>query len=238
MKRPYIICHMMASVDGRIDCPMVAQISGEEYYTALDSLGASSKLSGRVTAALECSAVSEELSVEAVVPSKGSDAVSVKTLPEESVHQAVKSEEYTIVVDTHGRLQMASAEADGHPLLVILSENVSEAHLEMLRKNHVSWIATGKNRIDLQRAVEILAEQFAVSRLILVGGGNINGGFLEAGLVDEVSVMIAPGIDGRKGETAVFDGCHWQADSPYRLKLKSVEQVEGTETIWLRYLCK
>ena len=238
MKRPYIICHMMTSVDGRIDCPMVAQISGEEYYSALDSLGTSSKLSGRVTAALECSAVSEELSAEAVVSSKDCDAVSVDALAQETVHQAVKSDEYTIVVDTHGRLQMSSAEADGHPLLVILSEDVSVAHLEMLRKNHVSWIATGKNHIDLQRAVEILAGQFEVSRLVLVGGGNINGGFLEAGLVDEVSLMIASGIDGRRGETAVFDGCHWQGDSPYHLKLKSVEQVEGTETIWLRYLCK
>ena len=228
MKRPYIICHMMVSVDGRIDCPMVAQISGEEYYTALDSLGTSSKLSGRVTAALECSAVSEELSDDAVAG----------TLPHESVFQAVKSNEYTIVVDTHGRLQMSSGEADGHPLLVIMSENVSDAHLEMLRSHNVSWIATGKDSIDLHRAVEILAEQFDVSRLILVGGGNINGGFLEAGLVDEVSVMIAPGVDGRKGETAVFDGCHWKSDAPYHLKLKSVELVEGTETVWLRYQCK
>lgn len=238
MKRPYIICHMMASVDGRIDCPMVAQISGEEYYAALESLGTSSKLSGRVTAALECSAVSEELSDETVVFSKDCDAVSVDALAQESVFQSVKSEEYTIVVDTHGRLQMSSSEADDHPLLVIMSENVSESHLEMLRSHNVSWIATGKDSIDLHRAVEILAEQFGVSRLVLVGGGNINGGFLEAGLVDEVSVMIAPGIDGRKGETAVFDGCHWQSDSPYHLKLKNVEQVEGTETIWLRYLCK
>lgn len=228
MKRPYIISHMMVSVDGRIDCPMVAQISGEEYYTALDSLGISSKLSGRVTAALECSAVSEELSDDAVAG----------TLAQESVFQAVKSEEYTIVVDTHGRLQMSSGEADGHPLLVIMSENVSESHLEMLRRHNVSWIATGKDCIDLHRAVEILAEQFEVSRLILVGGGNINGGFLEAGLVDEVSVMIAPGVDGRKGETAVFDGCHWKSDAPYHLKLKSVELVEGTETVWLRYQCK
>lgn len=238
MKRPYIICHMMASVDGRIDCPMVAQISGEEYYTALESLGTSSKLSGRVTAALECSAVSEELFDEAVVSSKRCGAVSVETLAQESVFRAVKSEEYTIVVDTHGRLQMASGEADGHPLLVILSEEVSEAHLEMLRSHNVSWIATGKDSIDLHRAVEILAEQFDVSRLVLVGGGNINGGFLEAGLVDEVSVMIAPGVDGRRGETAVFDGCHWKGDAPYHLKLKSVELVEGTETVWLRYLCK
>ena len=85
--RPYIISHMMMSVDGRIDCPMVAQISGEEYYTALDSFGTSSKLSGRVTAALECSAVKEEVSAN-------SDAV----LGGESVHKETESEEYTIVV--------------------------------------------------------------------------------------------------------------------------------------------
>ena len=36
--KPYVICHMMQSVDGRIDCDMVDKISGEEYYTALKSL--------------------------------------------------------------------------------------------------------------------------------------------------------------------------------------------------------
>ena len=225
--RPYIISHMMMSVDGRIDCPMVAQISGEEYYTALDSFGTSSKLSGRVTAALECSAVAEETSG---TTGHGTNA--------ESVNKAVDSKEYTIVVDTHGRLQMACSEADGHPLLVVMSEQVPEEHLAMLRQNNVSWIATGKERIDLHRAVDIMAEQFGIKRLIIVGGGNINGGFLEAGLIDEVSVMMAPGIDGRRGMTAVFDGCTWQGDTPYKLRLKSVEQVAGTETIWARYTCE
>ena len=28
--RPYIISHMMTSVDGRIDCPMVEQLSTDE----------------------------------------------------------------------------------------------------------------------------------------------------------------------------------------------------------------
>lgn len=224
--RPYIISHMMMSVDGRIDCPMVAQISGEEYYTALESLGVCSKLSGRVTASLECSAVSEETC-----------GCAGSALNGESVHKEVDSEEYTIVVDTRGRLRMSSGVADGHPLIVIMSENVSESHLEQLRTNQVSWIATGKERIDLPRAMQILAESFGVKRLVLVGGGHINGGFLEAGLVDEVSVMIAPGIDGRNGETSVFDGCTWNGDSPYRLKLNSVEQVPGTDVIWVRYQC-
>ena len=58
--RPYIISHMMTSVDGRIDCPMVGQLSTDEYYIALEKLGPCSKLSGRITTALECSAVKEE----------------------------------------------------------------------------------------------------------------------------------------------------------------------------------
>ena len=33
MKKPYIICHMMTSVDGRIDCAMTEQLPGvQEYY--------------------------------------------------------------------------------------------------------------------------------------------------------------------------------------------------------------
>ena len=41
--RPYIISHMMTSVDGRIDCPMVGQLSTDEYYIALEKLGPCSK---------------------------------------------------------------------------------------------------------------------------------------------------------------------------------------------------
>ena len=51
MSKPYIICHMMTSLDGRIDCAMVGQLEGvREYYTTLDELELSSTLSGRVTA--------------------------------------------------------------------------------------------------------------------------------------------------------------------------------------------
>ena len=28
--RPHIVCHMVASIDGRIDCAMVEKISGDE----------------------------------------------------------------------------------------------------------------------------------------------------------------------------------------------------------------
>ena len=36
MNKPYIICHMMTSVDGRIDCAMTEQLPGvQEYYDTL-----------------------------------------------------------------------------------------------------------------------------------------------------------------------------------------------------------
>ena len=55
--KPYIICHMMASVDGRIDCAMTSKIKGvNEYYKALDALGAPTTVGGRITATLEMAA--------------------------------------------------------------------------------------------------------------------------------------------------------------------------------------
>lgn len=225
MARPYLIVHMMSSVDGRIDCPVMAQLSGDEYYEALNELGPCSKLSGRVTAALECPALKEETEPTPSGTPNG----------KETVHVAVQADEYTLVADTCGRLRWQTHEADGHPLLCIVSEEVTREYLEELRALGISWIATGKRRINLPRAMELLRERFAVERVAVVGGGHICGGFLAAGLVDEVSVMVAPGIDGRKGQTAVFDGIVKTNDTPYRLKLRSVRQWEGTDVVWLRY---
>lgn len=82
--------------------------------------------------------------------------------------------------------------------------------------------------------MEILREQFGVERLAVLGGGHINGGFLEAGLLDEISLLLAPGIDGRKGRTALFDGIENEYRQPSALHLNSVEKFDNG-TLWLRY---
>ena len=54
MIKPYIVCHMMTSVDGRIDCAMTEHLPGvQEYYDTLNALDAPTRISGRVTAELE-----------------------------------------------------------------------------------------------------------------------------------------------------------------------------------------
>lgn len=225
--RPYIITHMMTTIDGRIDCPVVGQLSTDEYYIALERLGACSKLSGRVTAELECPAVD----------ANNHSPYDGEPVGKESFHIAQKADEYTIVVDTHGKMHWKTNEAEGHPVLCIISEDATRQYVEALESLGISWIAAGKTQIDMPRAMEILHDEFGVERLAIVGGGHICGGFLEAGLVDEASVMIAPGIDGRTGQTAMFDGVTDRGSNPYKLKLQSVKQWE-TDIIWARYTIK
>ena len=48
MKKPYIVCHMMTSLDGRIDCAMTAQLPGvDDYYRTLEALNVPTTVSGR-----------------------------------------------------------------------------------------------------------------------------------------------------------------------------------------------
>lgn len=69
----------------------------------------------------------------------------------------------------------------------------------------------------------------------IVGGPKINTAFLEAGLLDEISLLIGSGIDGRGGMSAVFDGLAMEHDVT-TLKLLDVEKF-GSDAVWIRYKC-
>ena len=83
--------------------------------------------------------------------------------------------------------------------------------------------------------MEILASEFGVKRVAVVGGGKINGAFLTAGLIDELSAMIGPGIDGRIGQPSLFDfRCDKNDYIPYKLGLKEAKTIPNG-VIWARY---
>ena len=222
MNKPYIICHMMTAVDGRIDCAMTEQLPGvQEYYSTLNSFNAPTRVSGRVTAELEMA-----------LPGRFSSKVSTP-LGQEAFHKATVAGGYEVVVDTQGTLLWEDQKDAQRPVLVLTSENVNREYLDYLTDNHISWIACGKEHINLKRACEILADDFAVERVAVVGGGHINAGFLAAGLLDEVSILIGAGIDGRGGMSAVFDGL--PMDRPVtQLKLEQVQPFESG-AVWIRY---
>jgi 2,5-diamino-6-(ribosylamino)-4(3H)-pyrimidinone 5'-phosphate reductase len=225
MEKPYIICHMMMSVDGRIACSMTAQLAGQdEYYSTLDSLNAPTRISGRVTAATEMTS-GETFTPKTVTP-----------YGQEGFAKHADTTEYNIVMDTKGTLLWENDQGAQKPHLIIMSQQVTKDYLDYLDGQGISWIVTGKNQIDLAKAMEILVTEFNVHRLAVVGGGKINGGFLEAGLIDEISILIGPGADGRSTEPSLFDGR--PADrKPLPLRLKSAKTYDDG-AVWLRYLTK
>ena len=220
--KPYIICHMMASIDGRIDCDMTERIGGNEYYEALEQLACDSDLSGRITAAMHI-ALPEPFHTDNPKPANQS-----------SFYKATEAKGYSIVLDSKGKLKWPGNNIDGKPMLVIASEQVAQTYLDTLCSQNISWITTGKEKVDLTQAVKMLNEHFGVERFAIVGGGHINGAFLKAGLLNEVSLVIGAGIDGRKGMTAVFDGIDDKNYPTTLLKLKSMERI-GENSAWLRY---
>lgn len=220
--KPYIICHMMASIDGRIDCAMTAKLRGvDEYYSTLEALDTPSTLSGRVTGMLE-------LAEPGTFRAEDTTA-----LGKEGFSKKTEAEGYEIIVDTKGTLLWREDSSYDKPHLVITSERVTKEYLAFLDEKNISWIACGQAQIDLHRTVEILNEKFGVSRLAIVGGAHINGGFLDAGLLDEISILIGPGIDGREGMPAVLDGLPMERE-PVSVKLNSVKAFENG-AVWLRY---
>lgn len=222
--RPYIICHMMASLDGRIDCDMTEQIDDtNHYYEALDQLECPSVMEGKIT-----------LVKHSALPGFFQGTQPYKDAGRQ-VYKAVEADGYAIGVDTRGTLLWGddTTEHFGKPLLMILSEKASEEYLAYLKSKQISYLTIGQDAIDLKAAMEILRSEFGVERLVVVGGGHINGSMLDLGLIDEVSMMYGYGIDGREGMAAAFDG-RPKSRGPVRLTFKSVTEQDGI--VWMRYL--
>lgn len=221
MKKPYIICHMMMSIDGRIDCAMTSQLSGvDDYYATLDALDTPTTVSGRVTAQLEMA--------DGIFEAKDRSP-----LGKEGFSKKTDAAGYEIVADTHGKLLWHDASGMEKPYLILTDEQVPTEYLRYLDSRSISWIACGKNGIDLPRACGILAGEFGVKRMSIVGGPAINTAFLNNGLLDEISLLIGAGVDGRLEMPSVFDG----RDQSYPLTQLTLSDVQkfGSGAVWLRY---
>lgn len=221
--RPYVICHMLSSMDGKIDGAALSAVSSKGEYEATGAkLNGDAWICGRTT--MQQHFAQDQPFVSASNTPAGPQPVYV----------ARQANSYAISVDTVGKLRWASGDLDGDHLVCVLSERVPEDYLSMLRERGISYIVSGATSVDLVQAVDLLGQHFGIRTLLLEGGGHINGAFLQADLVDEVSLLVVPGIDGRHDIPAVFDGVSPAKNAVVPLKLKSVEQREN-DALWIRY---
>lgn len=140
---------------------------------------------------------------------------------------------FAFAVDPGGRLAWTANTIDGDHVVAVLSERVSDDYLAFLRARGVSYLLCGPRDADLAVALDKIGARFGVRTLMLEGGGRINGAMLGAGLIDELSVLVAPVADGRVGTPALFDVDAGGA-APRRLALEHVDRRDG-DVLWLRY---
>ena len=142
---------------------------------------------------------------------------------------------FAIAVDAHGKLGWDENEIDGDHVIEILSESVSDEYLQHLQSKKVSYIFAGKENLDFSVALSQLYDLFKIKTLMLEGGGSINGSLLNAGLIDEVSLLILPLADGTANTSTTFDVGDYLPKKPaQQLKLLEVKKLEH-DVIWLRY---
>lgn len=220
MNKPFVVCHMMASLDGRMDCDMTEQIGSDGYYESLNEFNIDSSIEGKGTA------VKHYAEKETFKPT---DKTPIGKTDSFCSHDG---NHWEVIADTYGTL--VYPETDSKDRLVLTSELASKEYLDFLRNKGISYIAVGKEHIDLAKALDILYREFEVRRVGVVGGGHINGGFLQAGLLDEVSMVYGAAIDGREGFAAAFDGVPADHVHPWLLKLTDVRRMND-DSVWLRY---
>lgn len=83
----------------------------------------------------------------------------------------------------------------------------------------------------------LLHKHFGVRRISLQGGGIINGAMLAAGLIDQLSLVVYPGIYGLTTAPSIFEYLGASDEHPttgQSLELLSAEP-RGNGIVWLRY---
>ena len=84
-----------------------------------------------------------------------------------------------------------------------MTENVKDEYLAYLRSIGLSYIICGKDDIDLDICLEKLRLKFGIKVLLLEGGSLINGSFMKAGVIDEISLVQVP-LNGEESDKPLF----------------------------------
>lgn len=229
MNKPYTIVHILSSMDGKVtgklfELENVWKLS-DKYSKIRQEYQAQAWLYGTTT--------TKEFTHYA--KPAGSEA----EIEEGDYHAPTNLSFYYVSIDTLGEIGWQSGtfhkagREDAHVIEVIL-ESTQVSYRSYLKEHGVSYIIAGKEELDCKLALEKLNALFGITKVLICGGGVINNTFLSQDCVDEISIVLAPVVDG--GDEASIFSCSpfIQKDEPVLFHRKKVEPLED-DGIWLVY---
>ena len=231
MNRPYIICHMVTSVDGKVTGEFLRRSEcapATEVYYQLNrdykEQGSGGFICGRITMEESFTGIWYP-DLSAYEPGEREAGALTNFWTDD----AVKGTYFAIAFDPKGKLGWKSNVIrdedpgyDGARIIEVVTQQVDPRYLTYLREMEIPYIVAGEKEIDVPLALLSLREHLSPSFYVLEGGSIINGHFLRADCVDEVSLVQAPITAGNDGKPLFAEGeCR-------AFRLVEAKQQDGT----------
>ena len=230
--RPYVVCHMQTSIDGRISGNFFFTPAADAVYESDNEIRKSYKADAIMNGAVTCAEIYADgfLSVRPLAE---------EALPRKDYLAEPYRNNYVVCVDTMGTLKWNgnSVSHRGNPpahVIEILMEDVDDGYLFYLRKLQISYIFAGAEELDLPLALEKLHNLFGIEKILLTGGGQMNWAFLQAGCLDELNIVVLPMVDGNRQSAGLFDRPDGDF-APVGFALAGVERLPG-DGLLLKYI--
>ena len=197
MDRAYVTCHMAISLDGKIDGDFhespESEAAGKYYYDVIFDLG-SSMAGGRTTTQM----YSKQPEI---------DYTQYEDMEVPSGDYIVKNADghYCLIYDREGKCNWDTSESSMNgvtmQIVEVVSQKARKEYLTHLRRIGVSYIFAETVRESLEK----LKTLYDVESLVLTGGAAINGGFLKEDMIDKLSIVVLPYVDGCSEHKALMD---------------------------------
>jgi 2,5-diamino-6-(ribosylamino)-4(3H)-pyrimidinone 5'-phosphate reductase len=225
--KPYLICHMVTTIDGRIMADRWGKVAGKEgsgdlFEKTAASFGIGAWIVGTTTMKEFCDR-----------PFKLKRPARKVERKDHVVKPLAKT--LAIGVDRKGQTFWKKDEVEGDHVVLLVTQSVSDGWLAHLQEAGVSYLFCGEHEVDLRVAMDKLARAFKLKKAMVQGGGAMNGSFLKDGLLDEISHLTVPVADGGVGIQTMFDiPGKAPAKAAGKLKVISRKAMEGGVS-WTRY---
>lgn len=221
--RPYVVCHVFAGLNGRIDGAYMLDPAASPARAAYSRMqvefGADAVAYGAVT-------------TKGFVGSRPLALDTHGSAPKGDFVAPHDERSFYVSVDPAGEIAWESAtyrragRADAH-VIEILTEAASPAYRDYLRERGVSYVLAGSRGLDLPLALRKLRELFGIERLLVCGGGKTDMSLLAAGVLDELSLVLSPTVSGEPETASVFDEMPRSAGGSHVFSLERVERLAG-----------
>ncbi len=224
LKRPFVFLNMAMTLDGKTS-------TVERRPTDWTS-----KTDKRRMIELRATADAVMVGARTAETDRTSLSIPDETLQRRRVRRGLPPHPVRVIVSAHCSFRdtIRVFERPVSPILIFTSRLAPRAKLDRLaRRPDTRVYVVGERDVDVPAALDILAREWKVKRLLAEGGATLNWALFAAGAVDEVNVTLCQRVFGGSTAPTLVDGAGFPRDHILNAKLTRCERIGGE--LFLRY---